>query len=191
MPLNETAPPDAVHKVFQEGIGQTSDTARGPRWCAPIYALTVDDLANTGGDPSPKPVGWYCAAPGEQGLMAGEVPNVPDGSDGNQQLTTSLTIGSYVQDTWKSYLRMKQHPELEAQPFDLRWLRIAGLGIDAFWVKSLSHGEFLGGGDWVYAFLAFQPELKDKLLTAAAFLKIVRKLAAASLVIDTTPALPR
>jgi hypothetical protein len=188
--LNEIAPPDVAHSVFLEGLGQAIDPAQ-PHWCAPIYALTVDELANIAGDPLPRPIGWYCAATVEAGLMAGEVPTVPDGSDGNLPLTTSLTFGSFVEETWIAFVQLKQHPELEAQPFDVRWLRIAGLGIDAFWLKSSSHGESLGGEDRVYAFLASQSELKNRLLTAADFLKIVRMLAIASLLIDTSPTAPR
>jgi hypothetical protein len=188
--LNEIAPPDAAHKAFLEGLGQAVSEDQ-PHWCAPIYTLSNYELANTAGDPSPKPVGWYCAAMTAEGFMAGEVPTPPDGPNDNLPLTTSLTFGSWVDLTWNAFMQLKQHPELQAQPFDVRWLRIAGLSIDALWLKSAAHGEYLGGDDRVFAFLAFQPELKNQLLTAADFLKIVRTLAAASLLIDTSPKLRR
>ena len=123
--------------------------------------------------------------------MAGEVPTAPDGPNDSLPLTTSLTFGSYVHEAWSAFAQLMQHPELQAQPFEARWLRIAGLGIDALWLKSAAHGEYLGGDDRVFAFLAWQAELKNQLLTAADFLKSVRTLAAASLLIDTSPKLPR
>jgi hypothetical protein len=190
VPLNEITPPDATHNAFLEGLGQQI-SADQPHWCAPIYALSNYELANTTGDPSPKPVGWYCAAMTAEGFMAGEVPTTPDGPNDNSPLTTSLTFGSLVDLTWNAFMQLKQHPELQAQSFDVRWLRIAGLGIDAFWLKSTAHGEYLGGDDRIFAFLAFQPELENQLLTAADFLKIVRTLAAASLLIDTSPKIRR
>ena len=184
--LKEIASPDATHKTFLEGLGQAISEDQ-PHWCAPIYALSACELANTAGDPSPKPVGWYCAATVGAGLVAGEVPTAPDGPNDSSPLTTSLTFGALVDQAWSAFVQLMQHPELQAQPFEARWLRIAGLGIDALWLKSTAHGKNLGGDDRVFAILAFQAELKNQLLTATDFLKIVRKLAAASLLIDTSP----
>lgn len=186
--LNELAPPDVANSAFLEGLGLAIDETQ-PHLSAPIYALTVDQLTNACGDPVPGMVGWYFVATDATGIIAGEVPSVPDGPGCSRPLT-SLTFGQLVDQTWKAFGLVKEHPELQAQPFDLRWLRLAGLGVEAFWLKASPFDARLCQDDRVYAFLAFQADLKDQLLPASDFLKIARKLAAARLLIDNSPKLP-
>ena len=64
----------------------------------------------------------------------------------------------------------------------MRRLRISPLRIDAFWLKALPSDDVLGASDRVYPFVAFDERLNSQLLSAPAFLTIVRELAAEAIV---------
>jgi len=189
MPLNEPTPPDIAQSTFLQGVGAATNT-RQLRFSLPIHVLSLKELTNDDPDLAPRAVGWHFVAVDERGLVAGDVPNLPDRTDRGEQLTTSLTFGLVVEAAWKAYGQVRKLPEVQSQSFELRTLRITGLRIDAFWLKAAPFDGRLYEKDRLYAFLAFQKELKNKLVSARDFLEIVRKLAAKRILVDNAPNLP-
>jgi hypothetical protein len=188
--LNEPIrPPDAVQRTFLEGLGEVNQRNE-QQFCLRIYALSVEELANDAVDLSPEAVGWYFVGTDSTGdIVAGEVPVTSGVPDSSQPLTASLSFGSAVCEALKAYDQVKTHPELQAQPYQPRWLRIPGLRIEAFWLKAAPFDDHLGDDDRLYACRAFQPELKSRLVSGREFREIAQKLAAASLPIDNAPPL--
>ena len=110
------------------------------------------------------------------GAVAGEVP---------------LSYGLLLDAAREAYGQVIEHPELKDETMEIRRLRIGGLRIEAFWLKAAPFDDELGENDRLYTFLAYHPELKNKLVTRDAFLAIVRGLAAKSARIDNKPRLSR
>src|SRR2546421_4056350 len=189
MPLNEPTPPDVAQSTFLKGLGAPTNT-RLLRFSLHIYVLSLQELSKDNPDLKPRAAGWHFVAVDGRGLVAGEVPNLPDRTDRGEQFTTSLNFGPPVEEFWKAYGQVKKHPKLQSQSFELRTLRVNGLRIDAFWVKAAPFDGRLYDKDLLYAFLAFQEELKNRLVPALEFLKIVRKLAAERILVDNSPNLP-
>ena len=190
MPLNEPTPPDVAQSAFFQGLGAPTNT-RQLRFSLPIYVLSLKDLTNDDPDLEPRAAGWHFVAVDARGLVAGEVPNLPDKTKSSERLTTSLTFGLLVEEAWKAYSQVRKHPKLQRQSYELRGLRIHGLRIDAFWLKAAPFDGRLYKKDWLYAFLAFQKELKNQLVPASAFLKTVRELAVDRIHVNNSPNLPR
>ena len=185
MPLNEPTPPEVAQSTFLKGLGDATHN-RQMRFSLPIYALSLKELTKDSGDLVPRAVGWHFVAVDGRGLVAGEVPNLPDSGE---RLTTSLAFGLLVEEAWKAYGQVRKHPELQKRSFELRGLRIAGLRIGAFWLKAAPFDGRLDQKDRLYAFLAFQKELKNQLVPAREFLRIARELAAKRILIDNAPKL--
>ena len=186
MPINVLPPPDAANQAFLAGLGENPDEKHG-RFSFPIYALTAAELVKPGGYPVARAVGWYFVADTATGIVAGEVPDANGAATAGQgPLTTSLSFGSLVDDTWKAFGQLQQNPPLLVEPFQVLWLRLAGLAIEAFWLKASPFDGRIAANDWFYAVFSFQPMLK-RLLLADGFLRLVRQLAAESLLVDNAP----
>lgn len=173
MGMIEIPSPDALKRIFLEGLGAQDSLKLN--FSLPVYALSLLELKKS--DPlRPTALGWQFLTIDKKGIVVGEVSNEPDDPGG--EIATTLTRGTAIDEAWKAYNVVKQHPEVLKEPFELRRLRISPLRIDAFWLKALPADDVLGASDRVYSFVAFEEKLKSKLLPAPAFLTIVRKLAA-------------
>jgi hypothetical protein len=180
MAFIEIPPPDAWKRVFLEGLGANDSLQLN--YSLPVYALSLEELGKA--DPiRPTALGWQFLTIDSKGFVCGEVSNQPDDPGG--EVATSLTRGTAIDECWKAYEAVKQHPEVLNEPFELRRLRISPLRIDAFWLKALPSDDVLGASDRVYPFVAFDERLKSQLLSAPAFLTIVRQLAAKAIVQET------
>ena len=177
MALIELPPPDAAKRVFLDGLGAKDSLQLN--YSLPLYALSLLELGKDG-PIRPTALGWQFLTIDKRGVVVGEVSNQPDDPGG--EVATSLTRGTAIDECWKAYEAVKQHPEVLNEPFELRRLRISPLRIDAFWLKALPSDDVLGASDRVYPFVAFEEELKSKLLSAPDFLTIVRQLAAKAIV---------
>jgi hypothetical protein len=173
--LIELLPPDAQKRAFLEGL--EADDSSELQFSLPLYSLSLQELRGNHEPVTPKALGWqFLTIDAKGATRAGEVPNEPDEEGG--KVTTTLTRGTPVDEAWKAYRQVIQHPEVRKERFELRRLRISSLRIDAFWLKMPPADDTLGAGDRLWAFVAFQEELKSKLLPVSAFLPVVRKLAA-------------
>lgn len=174
MALKEIPPPDALKRAFLDGFG--ADDSLQLRFSLPLYSLSLPQLTKDADPLQPEALGWQFMTIDSNGIVAGETPNEPDDSEGG--IATSLARGTTIDLAWQAYLAIKEHPDVLNEPFEPRRLRISPLRIEAFWLKAFPVDNVLGASDRVYPFVAFQEELKSKLLSAPAFLDIVRKLAA-------------
>jgi hypothetical protein len=180
MAFIEIPPPDAWKRAFLEGLGANDPLQLN--YSLPVYALSLEELGKA--DPiRPTALGWQFLTIDSKGFVCGEVSNQPDDPGG--EVATSLTRGTAIDECWKAYEAVKQHPEVLNEPFELRRLRISPLRIDAFWLKASPSDDVLGASDRVYPFVAFDERLKSQLLSAPAFLTIVRQLAAKAIVQET------
>jgi hypothetical protein len=182
MPMIEIPPPAELLRTFLDGYGADQSLQLG--FSLPLYAIS---LAQLGKDSpiTPEPLGWQFLTIDQRGVVVGEVTNQPD--DLSAGIATSLTRGTAIDEAWKAYDVVKQHPEVLNVPIELRRLRISPLFIDAFWLKALPSDDVLGAGDRVYPFVAFEEQLNSKLLSAPDFLTIVRELAAKAIVQEAPP----
>ena len=177
MPMTEIPPPDALKRAFLDGFG--SDDSLQLNFSLPVYALSLLELGNPG-PIRPTALGWQFLTIDQRGVVVGEVSNEPDYPGG--EIATTLTRGTAIDEAWKAYDVVKQHPEVLKEPIELRRLRISPLWIDAFWLKALPSDDILGASDRVYPFVAFDERLNSQLLSAPDFLAIVRELAAEAIV---------
>lgn len=173
MALIELPPPDAAKRVFLDGLG--ADDSLHLNFSLPVYALSLLELGKDG-PMRPTALGWQFLTIDKRGVVVGEVSNEPDYPGG--EIATTLTRGMAIDEAWKAYGVIREHPEVLKEPIELRRLRISPLWIDAFWLKALPSDDVLGASDRVYPFVAFEEQLKSQLLSAPAFLTIVRQLAA-------------
>ena len=177
MPMTEIPAPDALKRAFLDGFG--ADDSLQLNFSLPVYALSLLELGNPG-PIRPTALGWQFLTIDQTGVVVGEVSNEPDDPGG--EIAITLTRGTAIDEAWKAYDAVKQHPEVLNEPIELRRLRISPLRIDAFWLKALPSDDVLGAGDRVYPFVAFDERLNSKLLSAPDFLAIVRELAAEAIV---------
>ena len=169
-------------RAFLDGYG--ADQSLQLSFSLPLYAISLAQLGMDG-PITPEPLGWQFLTIDQQGVVVGEVTNQPD--DLSAGIATSLTRGTAIDEAWKAYDVVKQHPEVLNVPIELRRLRISPLYIDAFWLKALPSDDVLGAGDRVYPFVAFDERLNSKLLSAPDFLTIVRELAAKAIIQEAPP----
>ena len=172
MALTEPQVPGAVRRAFIDGMG--GDRLLPIRFSLRIYALDLGQL----GKPGPlKPIelGWQLFTIENGRIVAGEIANEPD--DPNGGLSISLVRGTTIDEAWKAYDVVKEHPDVLNEPMELRRLRISPLRIDAFWLTTSPLDSVLGAQDRVYTFLAFEKRLNSKLLPAPKFEAVVRELA--------------
>jgi hypothetical protein len=187
MAITQIPPPDKSLQVFLAGLGvKAPDDARTLQFSLPLYVLSVAALRNNAERPQLQLVGWQFLTKDAQGkLVVGEVPNEAD-ADG--QPTTSLARGSTIEDALKAYGIVIAQPDLPKGNFVLRRLRMSALRIDAFWLKATPNdaggeqnapaADSIADGDYVFSFVAFQENLKFKLVPAPEFLRVARELSA-------------
>ena len=106
-------------------------------------------------------------------------------------METSLTRGVAIDDALKASSMIREHPDMLREQWELRRLRISFLRIDAFWCKALPADNLLSANDRVLSFVAFQGELKSKLVPGSTFLTVVRQVAARPLVRNAPPSSSR
>lgn len=177
MPMIEIPPPAELMRAFLDGYG--ADQSLKLSFSLPVYAVSLPQLGQPG-PIRPEALGWQFLTIDQRGVVVGEVSNQPDNL--KSDIETSLTRGTAIDEAWKAYDAVIQHPEVLNEPFELRRLRISPLWIDAFWLKAMPSDDILGDKDRVYTFLTFEDSLKSQLLSAPAFLTIVRELAAEAIV---------
>lgn len=162
---NKKDPPPEVERTFLQGLGETKESVR-LHFSLPIYTLSRGDLPGNA-----KPAGWHFLATDRRGAaVAGEVRNPPDGSDAGEPITTSLSRGRRIDESLAAYYALGDLPDSEGVSFELRRLRMSPLSIEAFWFKIASSDDKLGEGDLLFPFVAFQDELRFKLVTTSDFL---------------------
>jgi len=145
-----------------------------------IFTLGLRDIAN--GLESVKPAGWRFLAghpPGE--VLAADVTEAIPGSGTNAvPKMTSLSHDSLIGGAIRAIHEVETLPELQGHNYELRVLRIPGLLIEAFWLKSLD-----GGDDLVVPVLTRGAELKAmRAYPIAQFLEIARPMVAKFLKFD-------
>jgi hypothetical protein len=173
MALTEIPPPEDMKRAFLDGL--TVNDSLQLNFSLPVYAISIADLVGVVDPLQLKAVGWQFLTIDSKGVVAGEVPNEPDYPGG--EITTSLSRGEMIDEALQAARAVRAHPDVLNEAFEFRRLRISGLGIEAFWLKSLPVNDNLSATDRVWSYAAFEDELNAKLLSANDFLKVVRKLA--------------
>jgi len=189
MPLIEIPPPDAAKRIFFDGLG-ISDSMRRLDFGLPLYAASLSDLKKTTGPLQTKLIGWQFLTTDAKGkTVAGEVAAEADSPTG--EMDTSLTRGMAIDEALRASGIIREHPDVLEERLEFRRLRISFLRIDAFWLKALPADNLLNENDRVYCFVAFQEELKSKLVSGTTFLSAVRRLAAQPMFRNAPPSAKR
>ena len=189
MPLIEIPPPDAAKRIFFDGLG-LPDSMRRLDFSLPLYAASPSDVMKAAGALQTKLIGWQFLTSDIKGIAtAGEVPTEPDSPDG--EMETSLTRGTAIDEALRASGIIREHPDVLEEPLEFRRLRISFLRIDAFWLKTLPPDNLLTENDRLYSFVAFQDELKSKLVSGTTFLSVVRRLAAQPMFRNAPPSAKR
>jgi hypothetical protein len=176
MALIEIPPPDAAKRAFFDGLG-VPDAFRRLHFSLPLYTLHISGLAKGPGPLQTKLIGWQFLTIDAKGIaVAGDVPVERGSSD--EEMETSLTRGIAIDEALKASSLVREHPDRVKEEFELRRLRISPLRIEAFWWKAPPADDLLSANDRVYSFVTFEEELKSKLVSGAAFLTILRQMAA-------------
>jgi hypothetical protein len=184
--LIEIPPPDAAKRTFFEGLG-VPDHLRKLHFSLPLYAPSLSELKKTAGGPlQTKLLGWQFLTTDAKGAaVAGEVPMEPDVPE--DEMETSLTRGIPIDEALKASIMIREEHDRLKEQWEFRRLRISFLRIDAFWLKSFPVDDFLSGNDRVYSFVTFEEDLKAKLVPGAAFLAVVRQMAARPMARNAPP----
>jgi hypothetical protein len=156
-------------------FANNSDPAAGDLYKADqgheVYVLSLNDLLGGAGLNAVKDAGWRfisATAPGGIGAVA----HVSDGPDGTP-LMRGISYGPEVAAALRAAREVESLPEVAAQHFELWVLRIPGVLVEAYWLKSSS-----GKKDLIVPYLAGTTKLQlMKTYSVAEFLKIVRALA--------------
>ncbi len=156
----------------------------------PLYAASLSDVKKAVGPLQTKLIGWQFLTTDAKGkAVAGEVAVEADSPAG--EMDTSLTRGMAVDEALRASGIIREHPDVLEEHLELRRLRISSLRIDAFWLKALPADNLLNENDHVYSFVAFQEELRSKLVSGTTFLSVVRRLAAQPMYRNAPPSANR
>jgi hypothetical protein len=102
----------------------------------PVFTLTLADLLDQSRDLQPKSAGWRFMTADESGNpVVGEV--TATGREAPQM--TSLSTDDRMRDTVRLTREIPESPRMQ-QDHELRMLRMPGVLVDAFWLKSSSPG---------------------------------------------------
>jgi len=187
MALTKPIPSARMRKAFRDGLAEMIRLGRAPKglprenYPQQIYSLGLEDIVKGIGVRAAKPVVWEFLVGDSSGpaiaVYVGQPPR------GTPPKMTSVTRGPMTGEALKATHAVEALPQLRVRNYELRRLRISGLSIGAFWLKSED-----GGGDLAVPYHA----VVDKLVRMRAypmeeFLSIVRPLAAKRLKFDDSP----
>src|ERR1041385_5910944 len=114
MALTEIPPPDAMKRAFLDGLGANDSLQLN--FSLPLYTLSLLELGKA--DPiRPTALGWQFLTIDNRGVVVGEVSNEPDYPGG--EIETSLTRGTAIDEHWKAYDAIKEHPEVLNESFEI------------------------------------------------------------------------
>jgi hypothetical protein len=169
----------AISQAFLKGVADFTTLGElGPATAWHVFTVGLGDIAGNAGIQNAKPAGWRFLASGASGrVIAGEVPEAsPDGTFS----MTSLAHGPNVAASLQSAAQLDALDKAQAADYDLLTLRIPGLLVEAFWLKSRS-----GGADLVVPYVTRNKQLElNRAYSLEEFLGIVRPLAAKRLTFD-------
>ena len=137
-----------------------------------IFTLGLRDIVNTAGIQAAKPAGWRFLA----GHLSGEVvaadvtEPIPGAAQNATPKMTSLSRDPLIARAIRAIHEVETLPEVQEKHYELQVLRIPGLLIEAFWLKSRDTG-----ADLVVPVLTRSRELQVmRAYPIAEFLNIVR-----------------
>src|SRR5579859_2819765 len=130
----------AVDLLFQgEQAAQSPDTGFLPVFPHAVYVLGLNDVKIMGGiEASAKHVSWRYLIPQSNPPSAAEVSFF-----GNEHRFSELNYGPYAQNTLLEIQRLERSQELADQNYDVRLLRVPGLGIATLWLRGSDGREML------------------------------------------------
>jgi len=156
MPVHKPSPPDAIRRALVAGVADfvdKRDPLRRVLLQAPIglhvFTLGLDDIlgklptevetAKVPGDAEKilgltKSAGWRFLATGPSGAIAGDVTLA---STGKPARMTSLSRDPLIAKAIQATNEVDTLPEVQKKHYELRVLRIPGILLEAFWLKSL------------------------------------------------------
>lgn len=147
MPLNLPNPPSAVPDqvmsklhAFADGGNFTTPALRAARkdqlaLSAPhqVFTMGLDDITSGGGLDRARPVGWrFLIEEGGRPIASAETTLARDGTHEVSQTNE----GQFVAATHNAVTAVRNLPQLKADGFDLRLLRIPALYVMALWLHA-------------------------------------------------------
>jgi hypothetical protein len=188
MALKKPTASEAMKQAFVNGLADFAalgDAAPGD--AAPggvgeakvwqIFNVGLPDLAGDVGIKNAKAVAWRFHATDASGApIACELPETtPD-----RALMTHLSHGPRIAEALQAAAQLETLPQVKAAEFDLLTLRIPGILVEAFWLKSRG-----GGTDLVVPYITRSKQLQlGRPYSMNEFLSIVRPIAAKRLAYD-------
>ena len=187
MALIVQTPPRATRKAFQDGLAELIRYGRAPKDLPKqdvpqqIYILTLRELVEGKGLGEPKPMVWEFLVGRVSGPAVGVCVGHPP--PGQPPRVTSITRGSDPAEALEATRQVEKLPQVQAKNYELRRLRIAGLSLGAFWLRSMD-----GGADLAVPYHTIAHELERmRAYPMSEFLAVVRPLAEKRLKFDDTP----
>jgi hypothetical protein len=150
--------------------GDPSPTDRVRPVGQPFFTVGLEQLANGEEILPAAPTGWRFLIRGEYGQAVAADVNTRSGV---KPKMSSLWRGAQIQKVAEAIDELEKLPEVEKQDYELRILRIPGLHIEAFWLRSPAGGPVL-----VVPFLGLAEELQlMRPYPAEEFRQIVQRMA--------------
>jgi hypothetical protein len=137
-----------------------------------IFTLGLRDIVNGAGIEDAKPAGWrfLTGNPSSGDALSGDVIQPPADAPNAAPMMTGVSKDPLVGAAIQAIHEVETLPEVQDKNYDLQVLRIPGLLIEAFWLKS--HED---GGDLIVPVLTRARELQRmKAYPVAEFLNIIR-----------------
>ncbi len=184
MALKKPVPPPATRKAFQAGLAEMIRLGRAPKglpsedFPQQIYALGLRNIIRGPNLRGASHVAWEFIV----GTPSGPAVSVYVGHPpkGVPPKMTSLARDPIATEALQATRAVERLPETRSHDYELRRLRIPGLSVGAFWLKSLE-----GGPDLVVPYHAVAHKLKTmRAYSMDEFMSIVRPLAEKRLKFD-------
>jgi hypothetical protein len=188
MALIAQIPPRATRKACREGLAEMIRYHRVPKDLPKldtpqqIYILSLQDIVQGKGIGDPKPMVWEFLIGAASGPAVAICVAHP--APGQLPRMTSVTRGPAPAEALEATRQVEKLPQVQAGNYELRRLRIAGLSMGAFWLRSLGRGP-----DLAVPYHALDQELeKMRAYPMDEFLAVVRPLAEKRLKFNDAPA---
>ena len=183
MSVKRPNPSDQIRLALLAGVSDFMDpndplakVLKTTRLGLHIFTLGLRDIMNGAGLREAKAAGWRFLA----GNLSGEVvaadiiQPLPGTAQNGAAKMTSLSHDPVIADAIRAVNEVETLPEVQNRNYELQVLRIPGLLIEAFWLKSHD-----AGGDLIVPVLTRARELsRMKAYPVADFLNIVRPMTA-------------
>ena len=142
-----------------------------------VFTLGLQEIADGVALDAAQRIGW-------QFLISGQAMAAVDVSESALQppVVTRLAEGNAVTDMATARKSLENLSQIQTSDYELRLLRIPGLRIDAFWLKSLA-----GMGDWVVVYRTIGNDFKGHVFPVSDFMAAIRNLAQQKLAAHDQP----